>query len=111
MSTERTYHRICNVDDIPLDTGVCALVGGRQVAVYRVGEGKSLYAMDNFDPFSQANVLSRGIVGCSGGVPKVASPIYKQQFSLETGECLDNPGVAVNIYPVVEQGGEVFVAA
>ena len=54
----------------------------------------------NFDPFSKAFVLSRGIVGDRAGVPKVASPIFKQSFDLRTGRCLDDPAVAVRVYPV-----------
>jgi nitrite reductase (NADH) small subunit len=111
MNIEKTYHKVCNLDEIPLNTGVCALVEGRQVAIYRVGAGNSLYALDNYDPFSRANVLSRGIVGSKGGVPKVASPVYKQQFSLETGECLDDPATVLKVYPVRQLDGAVFVGA
>jgi len=90
-------------------TGVCALVAGRQIAVVRVGEGDQVYAVDNFDPFSKAFVISRGIVGDRNGVPKIASPIFKQSFSLLTGECLDKPAVSIATYPVRVRGGEVEV--
>lgn len=105
------FRKICAVEDVPRNTGVCALVDGRQIAVFRVGEDDELYAIDNHDPFSGANVLSRGIVGAKGDVPKVASPIYKQQFSLLTGECFDAPETSVNVYPIREQDGEVYVSA
>ena len=59
-------------------------------------------------PISKANVLSR-IVGSKDGIPKVASPIYKQQFNLETGECLDDPNTSLQVYEVREQDGKVFV--
>ena len=111
MKIDKTYQKVCQIEEIPVNTGVCALVDGKQVAVYRVGENDALYAMDNFDPFAKANVLSRGIVGCKGGIPKVASPIYKQQFNLETGECLDDPETTIPVYEVREQDGGVFVAA
>ena len=60
--------------------GVAALIDGRQIAVFRVGD--SVYALDNCDPHSDANVLSRGLVGDVQGEPVVASPIYKHHFSL-----------------------------
>src|SRR5213076_3393619 len=60
--TPADWVEICPYDSIYPDTGVCALVDGRQVAVFRLSDG-SLHAVSNFDPFSQANVLSRGIVG------------------------------------------------
>ena len=74
--------RVCELDQILENAGVCALVGGEQVAIFRV-DGK-VHAVGNKDPFSGANVLSRGIVGDVKGELVVASPIYKQHFSLTT---------------------------
>jgi nitrite reductase (NADH) small subunit len=100
---------VCALDDIVPDTGVCALVGGHQIAIVRVGAGDRLFAVDNFDPFSKAFVISRGIVGDRNGVPKIASPIYKQSFSLISGECLDDPAVSLPTYPVRVIDGEVEI--
>jgi nitrite reductase (NADH) small subunit len=103
---------VCAVDQILPNTGVCALVGDRQVAIFQVpsADGTSqLYAIDNYDPFSKAYVLSRGIIGDRNGTPKVASPIYKQNFSLQTGECLDDPAVAVATYPSRVIDGQVQI--
>lgn len=105
------FHKICSLEEVPRNTGVCALVDGKQIAVFRVGEEDSLYAIDNHDPFSKANVLSRGIVGSKGDEPKVASPVYKQQFSLRTGQCLDDPETTVSTYPIREQDGQVYLSA
>jgi nitrite reductase (NADH) small subunit len=102
---------ICSLDRILLNTGVCALVSGQQVAVFRVGTGNEVYAISNYDPFSKAYVLSRGIVGDRNGIPKVASPIYKQNFSLITGECLDDPTVSVTTFPVQIVEGHVQVGS
>jgi nitrite reductase (NADH) small subunit len=104
------WHTVCDLDDIVPDTGVCALVGGRQVALVRVGAGENVFAIGNFDPFSKAFVLSRGIVGDKGGVAKIASPIYKQSFDLRTGRCLDDPNVAVPVWPARVRDGRVEVA-
>jgi nitrite reductase (NADH) small subunit len=54
-------------------------------------------------------VLSRGIVGDKNGVPKVASPVFKQNFDLRTGQCLDDPAVSVKSYPVRLRGTRVEV--
>jgi nitrite reductase (NADH) small subunit len=97
---EEAWTPICQLADILPYTGVCALFRGQQVAVFRVGPGANVYAIGNFDPFSKANVLSRGIVGDKHGRLKVASPIYKQNFCLETGECLDDPAVSVPVFDV-----------
>jgi nitrite reductase (NADH) small subunit len=90
------------------DRGVAALVDGRQVAVFLLCDG-SLHALDNRDPFSGANVLSRGIVGDRAGEPVVASPIYKQCFELATGRCVDDPGHAVAVHDVRAEDGRVHV--
>jgi nitrite reductase (NADH) small subunit len=100
---------VCELDDIVPDTGVCALIAGRQIAIVRVGEGDQVYAIDNFDPFSNAFVISRGIVGDKGGEPKIASPIFKQNFSLLTGQCLDKPAVSIPVYPARVRDGRVEV--
>ncbi|MFM2302658.1 MAG: hypothetical protein RLZZ135_61 [Cyanobacteriota bacterium] len=100
---------ICPIDRILPNTGVCALVNGKQVAVFRVGDGMDVYAIDNYDPFSKAYVLSRGIVGDRHGTPKVASPIYKQNFNLLTGECLDDATVKLTTFAVRVIDGQVQI--
>lgn len=97
------WETVCLIDRLLPERGAAALLaaGGTpvQVALFRMSDG-SIYAIGNVDPFSGAAVLSRGIVGDRGGVPTVASPIYKQAFSLVTGQCLDDPDVRVPVYPV-----------
>jgi nitrite reductase (NADH) small subunit len=104
---------VCALDRISVNTGVCALVGDRQVAIFHwqsaTDQVSHVYAIDNFDPFSQAYVLSRGIVGDRGGIPKVASPIYKQNFDLRSGQCLDDSTVTVATYPSRVLEGQVQI--
>ncbi|KAF1714366.1 nitrite reductase (NAD(P)H) small subunit [Pseudoxanthomonas sangjuensis] len=107
------WHDICALDEIWPNTGVCARIGGVQVAVFRLGDGAGgrLFALQNHDPFSGANVLSRGLLGNLGERLVVASPIYKQHFDLATGECVEDAGVALRTWPVRAAGGRVQVAA
>lgn len=105
------WRDVCALDDILPDTGVAALVDGRQIALVRVGAGAEVYALDNFDPFSRAFVIARGIVGDRQGVPKIASPIFKQSFDLGTGQCLDDPAVRLASYQVRVAAGRVMLAA
>jgi nitrite reductase (NADH) small subunit len=109
MTDPGTWVRVCRLEDILPNTGVGALLGKRQIAVVRVGEGGDVYAIGNFDPFSKAFVLARGIVGDRQGVPKIASPIFKQSFDLRTGVCLDDPEVKVSSYAVRVREGIVEV--
>lgn len=99
--------KVCRLDDILPDAGACALVGGEQVAVFRVGE--KIFAIGNRDPFSGANVLSRGIVGDLNGELVVASPVYKQHFSLLDGRCIEDASVSVPVYRAVLDGADVVV--
>jgi nitrite reductase (NADH) small subunit len=101
---------VCALAELVPDRGVCALVGEMQVAVFRLSPDGDLYALSNFDPFSRAFVMSRGIVGSKGDVPKVASPMYKQNFDLRTGKCLDDPSVSVPTFAVQVVQGRVQVA-
>ena len=104
------WQRVCRLDQLTPDRGVAALVGGQQVALFRLSTTGEVAAIDNRDPFSGAHVLSRGIVGDAGGVPKVASPVYKQAFDLRTGRCLDDPDVAVAVHAARVVDGWVEVA-
>ena len=94
-----TWQPVCRYADLVPERAVAALVAGRQVALVRTHDG-AVRAVDNIDPFSGAAVLSRGIVGDRGGRPVLISPMFKQAFSLETGECLDDPRVRVTVHPV-----------
>lgn len=100
---------VCSVDDLQPDSGICALVGGRQVAIFFLPRRQAVYAIGNFDPFSRANVLSRGMIGDIGGEPMVASPMYKQHFHLHTGVCFEDPSVATPAYRVRIDRGRVAV--
>ena len=108
---EPQWTDVCALDDIVPDTGVCALIRGEQVALVRVSAGDRVYALDNYDPISEAFVLSRGIVGDRKGTAKIASPLYKQSFDLGTGQCLDDAAVRVGVWEVRVRGGRVEVGA
>lgn len=103
-----TWTTVCRLEDIEVEGGVVALVGGEAVAVFRSYDGE-IFALANWDPFSHASVLSRGIVGTRGGAPYVASPIYKQGFDLRTGACLDDEAVRVPTYDVLLADGQVLI--
>ncbi|WP_426403534.1 nitrite reductase small subunit NirD [Streptomyces sp. R-07] len=95
-----SWMAVCDEARLIPGRGVAALLpDGRQAAVFRDRSGRT-YAIDNRDPFTGAQVLSRGLVGSADGRPFVASPLLKQRFDLETGRCLDDDGVTVAVYPV-----------
>jgi assimilatory nitrate reductase catalytic subunit len=100
--------RVCRLDEIVPNAGVCALVGGEQVAIFRLDDDR-VHAVGNHDPFSGANVLARGIVGDLNGELVVASPVYKQHFSLVSGGCVEDASVRIPVYAARVDDGFVVV--
>ena len=78
---QNEWETVCTLNDINPFTGVCALVGNEQVAIFRINDDQ-LYAVQNYCPHGKASVLSRGLVGTVGDKIVVASPLYKQQYDL-----------------------------
>ncbi|KUM90770.1 nitrite reductase small subunit NirD [Streptomyces pseudovenezuelae] len=94
------WFAVCELARLLPGRGVAALLpDGRQAALFRDRAG-NLYAVDNRDPFGGAAVLSRGLTGSVQGRPFVASPLLKQRFDLETGQCLDDESVRIATYEV-----------
>ncbi|TCB79133.1 nitrite reductase small subunit NirD [Acinetobacter sp. ANC 4173] len=110
MLPDQNWVEVCDLNDITPNTGVGALVEGQAIALFRVGTEKRVYALSNKDPFSQANVMSRGIIGDLQGERVIASPIYKQHFSLATGRCLEDKDQKLLVFPTKIQDGRVWVS-
>lgn len=107
---ELEWVEICHLDDITPNTGVGALINEQQIALFRVGCEKRVYALSNQDPFSKAFVMSRGIIGDLQGERVVASPIYKQHFSLATGRCLEDKDQKLLVFPTQIKNGRVYIS-
>ncbi len=103
----RPWQAICDLEAIPAEAGIGARLGERQIALFRFGE--QIYALDNLEPGSDANVLSRGILGDAGGEPIVISPLYKQRIRLRDGRACDGGEQAVRAWPVKVENGKVWV--
>ncbi len=103
------WTQVCELKSIFPATGVCALVEGKQVAVFRPSEESQVYAINNMDPFARANVLSRGLICQHQEQLWVASPLKKQRFNLLDGSCLENTEVNVEAYKARVTDGFVEV--
>ena len=108
--------KLCNISDLVEKSGVCALIesdaGQEQVALFYLPDTEQkVFGIGNWDPCGEANVLSRGIVGSVGDELVVASPLYKQHFSLVSGQCLEEEDKSVKVYPLAIEGDEVFLAS
>ena len=106
---DETWEPVCLVDDLVNESGVCVLFEYRQVALFYLKEKTAIYAIANHDPFSKANVLSRGIVGTLQGKLVVASPIFKQHFCLESGQCLEDETVTIDTWSARIEGNKVYL--
>jgi nitrite reductase (NADH) small subunit len=105
-----SWEAVCDRRDLVAGAGVCVLVGGEQVALfYLPDEDRVLYALSNRDPIGKANVLSRGILGDIQGQLVVASPLYKQHFNLDTGVCLEDDAVRIQVYEARLDGDSVLI--
>jgi len=105
----RRWRVVCPVDRLTPGRGVAARVADAQVAVFLLADGTVL-AVDDHDPFSGADVLSRGLVGDVDGRPTIASPVYKQRFELHTGQCIEDPSISIDTWSVRVRQGRIEVA-
>lgn len=107
------WRPVCARADLVADSGVVALLGDEQVALFylpRDEGGPRVYAIGNRDPKSGANVIGRGIVGHLAGHLVVASPLYKQHFCLADGDCVEYPEQSLPVWPARFNGDRVEVA-
>ncbi len=105
------WHDVCGIDDLVINSGVCALIDQQQVALFLIQQNQEqqAFAVSNWDPVGQANVLYRGIVGSVEDAIVVASPLYKEHYVLATGECLERDDVSVSVFDVRLDNQRVLV--
>jgi nitrite reductase (NADH) small subunit len=104
------WHRVCAVEELEVAWGEAALVAGRQVALFRTAKSE-IFAVAQQDPATGAHVMARGIMGSRGARPTIASPLHKEVYDLETGECFSNPELRLPTFRTRIADGFVEVAA
>jgi nitrite reductase (NADH) small subunit len=102
MHTQNNWITVCRDSDLVTNSGVCALLNEQQIALFKikVGDQEQIFALSNWDPIGKANVLYRGLIGSVEQSKVVISPLYKQRYCLESGQCLDDEAVKLTVYPV-----------
>lgn len=109
---------VCAVSDLIINSGVCALIDERQVAIFAIQtpsseqkeETLSVYALSNWDPIGKANVMYRGLLGSMQQQPMICSPLYKQHYSLLTGQCFEDESVHLDVYECVIADDKVWIS-
>ena len=101
--------KVCTADDLVINSGVCALVEDKQVALFSVAQSSSpqIFAVGNWDPLGKANVMYRGLLGSVEDKVVVASPLYKQRYCLNTGQCLEDPAASLPVFETRLNGQDV----
>ncbi|MFN8544716.1 MAG: nitrite reductase large subunit NirB [Candidatus Binatia bacterium] len=108
-SAAADWVQVARVEDVPRDGGVTIHHGGVPIAVFRFASRGAWYATQAMCPHRRDMVLGRGLLGTQGDEPKVACPMHKKTFSLETGRGLSDPAYRVQTFPIEERDGVVWV--
>jgi nitrite reductase (NADH) large subunit len=104
-----SWVQVGKVWDFPADGGAAVKYGRTQLAVFNFASRGEWYASQNMCPHRREFVLSRGLLGDVRGTPKVACPVHKKTFSLESGQCLGGDDLAVRVFPVKVEADDVYV--
>jgi len=107
---DNAWQPLCSAADLVANSGVVALAGGEQVALFYLPDTEQkVFAIGNRDPKSGANVIGRGIIGHLQGELVIASPLYKQHYRLSDGSCLEYPEQQLPVWPVRLHGEQVQI--
>lgn len=110
-------HAVANSTDIPVGSSLPVTVAGTNILIFHLSDG--FYATQSncthlFLPLKKGRILDDCTLQC---------PFHRARFDIRTGEVAEwasfPPGVqllnvvrkekALNIYPVTEEGGQLFV--
>ncbi len=108
-SDVKVWFQVSTVNEFPIDGGLCIKYKDKQIAVFNFTRKNKWYACQNACPHKMEMVLSRGMLGDTDGTPKIACPMHKKTFSLETGENLNGDLEDIATYPVKIEEDFVFV--
>ncbi len=91
-----------HINDIPVGQGVCFIIKGEEVAVFRDRDGK-IFAVENQCPHRRGP-LAEGVIG--GG--KVVCPLHGHKFDLATGQGHE-PRECVRVFKTWVDNEQIFL--
>lgn len=129
MDRKRRWVQVGKAWHFPADGGAAIKYGATQIAVFNFSsrgpkkgsdpenaggqtpfsDRGEWYACQNMCPHRREFVLSRGMIGDHNGTPKVACPVHKKTFALESGKCLSGDDYQVEVFAVKVDGDDVYV--
>ena len=107
MSTH--WFKAVSIEDVPLNGSRAILYNGAQIAVFNFSSQGKWYATQNECPHKLQMLLGRGMLGDTAGEPKVACPLHKKTFSLESGDCLSGDEYKIQIFETKIEDGFLFI--
>jgi nitrite reductase (NADH) large subunit len=106
---ETRWVALADAADVPQEGGIAVRYGRVQLAIFNFTDRGGWYASQNMCPHRKDMVLARGLIGDQGGTPKVACPMHKKTFALDTGKCLSDDAYSIATFPVKVEAGRVLV--
>jgi len=103
------WFKAASIDNFQENGGACVRYKDKQIAVFHFKRKNEWYACQNACPHKLEMVLSRGMIGDDRGIPKVACPMHKKTFSLETGENLNGDLPTITTYPIKIENNFVYI--
>jgi nitrite reductase (NAD(P)H) len=80
-----------------------------QIAIFKLVNGR-VYATQHACPHRRAFVLAEGVIGDTAeGIPYVSCPLHKRNFTLTTGECLNDEDYRIMVFDVKEEDGHIYI--
>jgi nitrite reductase (NADH) small subunit len=108
-TTIKEWLKTAVIEDFNVNGGTAILYKDKQIAVFHFHDTNEWFATQNMCPHMKEMVLSRGLIGDKAGEHKVACPLHKHSFSLQTGQCLTTKEYKLEIFPVKIEEGFVYV--
>ena len=109
VTTDTTWYKAGTISDVPANGGACAMIQGKQIAIFNFTRRNEWFATDNLCPHKQQMILSRGMIGDMSDEPKVACPFHKKSFSLKDGHCMSGDDYTIKTYPIKVEDGLIFI--
>ena len=107
--SEKSWIHVGKIHDFAPNVGSAVLYGNTQLAIFNNAKRSEWYCTQNMCPHKQAFVLSQGILGSAEDIPKVACPLHKKTFNLQSGKQIGDGDLEIITFPVKVEGEGVFV--